>query len=326
MVNQLNKVNIAEWCVDSGASAHMCSDERAFKSLEKSTTISDSVKLADGRTLSIKGTGIIEFKNDISKFRLKDVQFVPGLQCNLLSVSKLAKSGCSIIFKNEKCEINRYGKNLLTVNSKNDVYKTVPEKYVFKTTYSEKSKCIHEWHKILGHRNLNDVRKMVELSNISINKCTHNDICEICLQCKKTRDPFPQESSTKTSEKLDLIHSDVCGPLQLPTPSGNKYILTLIDDFTRYSHIYLMKQKSDVSGKIIEFVEMMKTQHGKVPKVIRSDRGGEYMDDKLRNYFKSKSIKTKLTVPKTPQQNGVAERKNRTLIEITMHVIELRSS
>ena len=117
--------------------------------------------------------------------------------------------------------------------------------------------------------------------------------------------------------KLDLIHTDVCGPLKIPTPRGNRYILTLIDDNSKYSHTYLMRQKSDVCEKMIDFCEMIKTQYGKAPKVIRSDRGGEYMDNELRKYLKSNRIKTQFIVPDTPQQNGVAERKNRTLIEMT---------
>lgn len=316
LANRESKTNIPEWCVDSGASAHMCNDETVFKNLVKS--IKDSVKIADGRHLPIKGNGTIDFETTYSKFRLSEVQFIPELECNLLSVGKLTKGGCKVVFKDETCEISKDGKMLLNVRVRNDVYKVTQKHQAFVSATTAKSKCIHEWHKVLGHRNLNDIRQMSKLAvNMNIAKCQHEDMCEICVQCKQTKDPFPHESFTKSNEKLVLIHTDVCGPLQLPTPRGNRYILTLIDDYSRYSHIYLIKHKSDVREKIIEFVEEMKTQNGKVPKVIRSDRGGEYMDGELRKYFRKKGIKTQLTVPKTPQQNGIAERKNRTLIEMT---------
>lgn len=311
--NKNHQNNISEWCVDSGASSHMCNDKSLFKILNKSSK--SSVKVADGRNLTIKGTGAIEFKTESNKFILNDVQFIPELTCNLLSVNKLTKSGCDITFKNEKCFINKNGKNLIVVNANNNIYKA--KQQAFNTIQKENLRCIHEWHKILGHRNLADVKRMEELAaDLNITKCNHNEICEICIQNKKTRDPFPQESFTKTYEKLDLIHTDVCGPLQIPTPRGNKYILTLIDDYSRYCYIYLIEHKSDVKEKIIEFIEIMKTQHSKVPKIIRSDRGGEYMKNELHKYFKDNGILTQFTVPKTPQQNGVAERKNRTLIEM----------
>lgn len=274
------KVNSPEWCVDSGASAHMCNDEAVFMNLVKSEN--DSVKMADGRYLPIKGNGMINFKTGSSKFRLNNVQLIPGLECNLLSVGKLTKSGCRVVFEGETCEISKDGRILLAVKVRNDVYKVTPQHQACNATALIKSKCIHEWHKVLGHRNLSDIRKMSELAvDMHIAKCDHDDICETCIQCKQTRDAFPRESFTNTGNKLDLIHTDVCGPLQLPTPRGNRYILTLIDDHTRYSHIYLIKHKSDVREKMIEFVNMMKTQHGIVPKVIRSDRGGEYMDNEL---------------------------------------------
>lgn len=310
------KVNSPEWCVDSGASAHMCNNETVFKNLVK--TEDDSVKMADGRHLPIKGNGIMNFETVCSKFRLNNVQFIPGLECNLLSVGKLAKSGCRVVFEGETCEISKNGQMLLVVKERNGVYKVTPQHQAHNAVIPSKSKCIHEWHKVLGHRNLIDIRKMSELAvDMDIAKCDHEDICETCIQCKQTKDSFPRESFTNTGNKLDLIHTDVCGPLQLPTPGGNRYILTLIDDHTRYSHIYLIKHKSDVREKMIEFVNMMKTQHGIVPKVIRSDRGGEYMDNELQKYFKANGMKTQLTVPKTPEQNGIAERKNRTLIEMT---------
>lgn len=320
MVKDHIKVNISEWCVDSGASAHMCNNKSYFTNLKR--MIHDSVILADGRNLPIEGVGIIDFRNAHNqKIRLTEVQFVPNLKCNLLSVSKLAKNGCNIVFKREKCEITKNGKTLLVVKSQNNVYKMKQE--AFQVLNSNTSKCIHEWHKILGHRNLMDIRKLEAMSlGMKVDKCNHEDICEICLKCKKSRDPFPKESLTKTESKMDLIHTDVCGPLEVPTPRGNRYILTLIDDFSRYSHIYLMKQKSEVRERIIEFIEMVKTQEGKIPKVIRSDRGGEYMDAGLQNYFKSKGIKTQLTVPYTPQQNGIAERKNRTLMEMTRCMLQ----
>lgn len=135
----------------------------------------------------------------------------------------MAKNGCSITFKEEHCEISKNGKRLLIVKSNNDVYKMNHDHQAHSVIQSSKPKCIHEWHKLLGHRNIADIRKMPNLAkNINIASCNHTDECEICIQCKKTRDPFPKESYTRSRNKLDLIHTDVCSPLQIPTLRGNK--------------------------------------------------------------------------------------------------------
>lgn len=128
--------------------------------------------------------------------------------------------------------------------------------------------------------------------------------------------PFPKQSSSKSKSVLDLIHSDVCGPMQTNSPSGKRYVLTLIDDFSRYTVIYLLREKSEVELKIKEYVEMVKNKFSKQPKVIRSDRGGEYINKNLVEYLAGQGIQIQYTTPYTPQQNDVAERKNRSLIEM----------
>ena len=96
--------------------------------------------------------------------------------------------------------------------------------------------------------------------------------------------------------------------MQIATPSGNRYFLMMIDDYSRYTKVYLLKNKSEVPAKVTEYAKYIKTKFNKTPKVIRSDRGGEYTGDNLTRYFRSEGIQVKHSVPYTPQQNGVAER------------------
>lgn len=136
------------------------------------------------------------------------------------------------------------------------------------------------------------------------------------MKGKLARKPFPKESSNKTQAPLDLIHTDVSGPMQTITPGNKRYVLTIIDDYSRYTKIYLMESKDQVRGFIINYVETAKTQFSKKPKIIRSDRGKEYVNSVLQNYLRSEGIEAQLTAAYSPQQNGVAERKNRSLIEM----------
>lgn len=100
---------------------------------------------------------------------------------------------------------------------------------------------------------------------------------ETCLQAKTTRLPFPKQSSSQSNDVLDLVHSDVCGPMQTQSPSGKRYVLTFIDDYSRFTVIYLLRKKSEVEEKIKEYIMLVKNKFGKQIKCMRSDRGGEYM-------------------------------------------------
>lgn len=105
------------------------------------------------------------------------------------------------------------------------------------------------------------------------------------------------------------------------TPSGKRYVLTFIDDYSKFTAVYLIKEKSEVFGKFREFVEMCKTMFNRKPKMIRTDRGGEYMSVEFIKFLDQEGIRYQRTAPYSPQQNGVAERKNRTLIEMARCMI-----
>lgn len=105
--------------------------------------------------------------------------------------------------------------------------------------------------------------------------------------------------------------------MEVPTPGGNRYIMTVIDDCSRFCVVYLLQRKSQAAEKIQEYIDMVRTQFGKVPKVIRSDGGGEYTGESMKAVLRRNGVVQQLTAPYCPQQNGKAERKNRSLIEMT---------
>lgn len=254
----------SEFCIDSGASIHLCNDVKYFTFLKKSEGC--TVMLADGKRLEAQGIGNIRIRTQNGNkgetdIQLSDVLFVPELKSGLISVSRLVKKGCEVNFKNGICEVWKDGRILFAVKSENDIYR-VNVNYTghkshkaFSVSLSGHVKCIHEWHRVLGHRNLSDIRKMQSLAaDMRMRECEHQDDCEICAQSKSTRDPFPKVSRTISKEPLDLIHTDLCGPLEVPTPRGNRYILTLIDDCSRYGHICLLEHKDGTEQRIMEFV------------------------------------------------------------------------
>ncbi|KAK8516826.1 hypothetical protein V6N12_049538 [Hibiscus sabdariffa] len=130
-----------------------------------------------------------------------------------------------------------------------------------------------------------------------------------------TKVPFSGKGE-RSSDLLGLIHSDVCGPMNTQARGGYQYFITFTDDFSRYGYIYLMRHKSEALEKFKEFKNEVQNQHGKSIKVLRSDRGGEYLSQDFDELLKECGIVSQLTPPGTPQWNGVSERRNRTLLDM----------
>ena len=138
--------------------------------------------------------------------------------------------------------------------------------------------------------------------------------CESCVQGKSHRLPF-QQSEKRTNHPLELIHSDVCGKIGTKSLGGGEYFVTFLDDHTRYVWVYILKQKSEVFWCFQEWKALVEKSNGRKIKIFRSDNGGEYTSTEFDTYLTKEGIKQELTIPHSPQQNGAAERLNRTLIE-----------
>ena len=137
-------------------------------------------------------------------------------------------------------------------------------------------------------------------------KIKHEGICKGCAKGKNTKNPFPK-SEIKTKGTLELIHSDVCGPMSSTSLSGLEYYITFIDDYSRKTWIYFLKAKSEVFEKFKEFKALIENLSDKRIKTLRSDNGGEYTSKEFEAFCKDAGIKRELTTPYNPQQNGVVE-------------------
>ena len=138
--------------------------------------------------------------------------------------------------------------------------------------------------------------------------------CDYCLFGKQHRVSF-RRSSTRKSNVLDLVYSDVCGPIEVESLGGNRYFVTFIDDASRKVWVYVLKTKDQVFQLFKKFHAMVEREKGKSLKCLRTDNGGEYTSNKFENYCSEYDIRHEKTVPGTPQHNGVAERINRTIVE-----------
>ena len=166
------------------------------------------------------------------------------------------------------------------------------------------------WHGRLGHVNYDSMRRLINLDHIPAFKIDKSHKCETCVEAKLTRSSF--HSVDRSTEPLGLIHTDVCDLKYVQTPNANKYFITFIDDCTKYCYVYLLKSKDEALDKFILYKNEVENQLSKKIKVVRSDRGGEY-ESPFGGYCGEHGIIYQTTAPYSPQQNGTAERKNRTL-------------
>lgn len=311
----------AEWYVDSGASKHICSNSSLFHSLRKTNAY---VIVANGLRIKADGEGDILLKiknnqNQVATINLKGVLYFNNKNfSNLISVTKLVKSGCEMNFSSNGCCIVKNNKEFYTNRTSTGLYTVSSIKYqdnlnqAFLVNGSDLF-CIHEWHRMLSHRNLVDIKKMKD-KGIKFKACQCTDVCEACLQGKLARKSFPKQAN-KVDQPLDVIVSDVCGPFPIDSIQGFRYFITFTDVYSKYTEVRFIKQKSEVPNQVIQFIEAIKVQFRLKPKIFRSDRGTEYTNRVLQDYLRNQGIKFQCTVGYAPEQNGIAERKNRTLLE-----------
>jgi hypothetical protein len=145
-------------------------------------------------------------------------------------------------------------------------------------------------------------------------KSTHEGIWKGCALGNNIKKTFPSNNN-RSKETLDLIHSDVCGPMPIKYLGGALYYLTFIDEYSRKMWLYLLKSKDEVFNKFQEFKAEVENLTNKKIKTLRTDNGGEYTSREFVAFCKSVGIRRELTVPHNPQQNGVVERKNRYIEE-----------
>lgn len=314
------------WTVDSGASCHMTSSESFFDELEKSPCV--TVMMADGNCSKSGGVGGGTVKGvngtgDAVDIKLEKVLFVPNLEGGLLSVSRITDRGFNVLFTKDEVEIRNRSDNVVALGERRGGLYVLSETESVSVAAAQNHtvNCQHTWHRRFGHRDpavLERIQNEDLATGMKLVNCGVKIVCEECLEGKMARLPYPQQAERKTTEPLQLIHTDLCGPMSNVTPGGKKFFMTLIDDHSRYVVMYLLSDKSEAKQHIMSFVRLVENQFGRKPQIIRSDRGGEFVNKELESFYRKEGIQMQLTAGYAPQQNGVAERRNRYLQEMAV--------
>lgn len=257
--SSVNKVSSNNWYIDSGATSHMSNDKEFFT--EFTSTVKDKITVADGKEITSYGIGdgyinCLISPTKTSKVQVKNVLYVPELDGNLLSVKKLAENGNVIIFKDDRCVIRNGNQVKALGQISEDLYKVSCQEKAYFSKNKEKN-CIHVWHYRFGHINFETIEEMFKenmVHGLEIQKCNCKNDCESCIQGKLTRKPFKKQIDNRKGEILELIHTDLCGPMECETPGKKRYFLTFIDDYSRFTVLYLLNSKDELPLKLEEYM------------------------------------------------------------------------
>uniref|UniRef100_A0AAV1UAV2 CCHC-type domain-containing protein n=1 Tax=Peronospora matthiolae TaxID=2874970 RepID=A0AAV1UAV2_9STRA len=268
------------WLVDSGATQHMTCSKKFMRNYKVFDAV--DVHLADDGIVQAIGSGDIVMSmktpQGMNQGVLTNVWHIPKLSRNLFSVGRFTKDvgpvtftkdGCYGEAKGAKWKINaREGKGLFKLQ----MTPVAPEQAnAAKSSGCQRGTKSYLWHLRLGHIGHDGLNCIVTKNigiGIDIPSMKKWDVCEGCALGKQTRMRFQSNTTARTSKLLEVIHNDVCGPMSVATFSGKRYFVTFVDEKSRYCVVYLLKSKSEVAAKFMEYAAMAETQTGKRVKYL----------------------------------------------------------
>ncbi|GJW14887.1 retrovirus-related pol polyprotein from transposon TNT 1-94 [Tanacetum coccineum] len=310
-------VQIVLWYLDSGYSKHMTEDRTRHKNFVK------------------KFIGTVRFRNDhfgaiigygdyvLGKSVIFKVYYVEGLGYNLFFVSQFCDSDLEVAFRKHSCYVRdtdgvelikgSRGSNLYTISIE-DMLKSSP---ICLLSKASKNKS-WLWHRHLNHLNfgtINDLARKDLVRGLPRLKFEKDHLCSACQLGKSKKHTHKPKTKNTNLEVLNTLHMDLCGPMRVQTINGKKYILVIVDDYSRFTWVKFLRSKDETPEVVIKFLKQIQVGLNKTVRNIRTDNGTEFVNKDLTDYYERVSIFHQKTVSRTPQQNGVVERWNRTLVE-----------
>ncbi|KAF8690661.1 hypothetical protein HU200_041034 [Digitaria exilis] len=284
-------------------------------------TICGTVKFGDDSEVAIEGTGTILFEGKNGEhIPLTVVYFILRLTTNIVSLGQLNKVGCDIHTKHGVLQI-RDDKGKLIVHVKRSANRL----YLLRTKIG-RPLCLAArstisawlWHERYSHLHFDGLRKLQQHGMVDgLPHLEHvHQLCSNCVTTKLKQSPFPSQAKWRAKGLLDLVRGDLCGPITPATPGGKKHFLLLVDDFSRYMWVALLVAKSDAFAVV---------ESGRRLRVLRTDNGGGFTSVTFETYCAERGIKRQHTAPYTPQQNGVVERRNQTVVTMARGLLKGRN-
>jgi hypothetical protein len=310
---------------DSGCSRYMTGN---MSNLSNFQTIDGGyVTFGGGIGGKITGKGTIK----TSKLDFEDVFYVQELKYNLFSVSQICDRKNNVLFTETEClvlspdfkmpdesqvllKIPRKG-NMYNVDMNNIVSKDALTCLFAKATLDESML----WHRRLGHINFKTINKIVKnglVRGLPQKRFENDQTCIACLKGKQHKVACKPKIFNSINQSLFMLHMDLFGPVSVSSIMHKRFCLVVTDDYSRFTWVFFLDTKDETPNILKSFITEIENLVSKRVKVIRCDNGTEFKNRVMDDFCKEKGIKREFSVARTPQQNGVAERKNRTLIEL----------
>lgn len=272
-------------------------------------------------------TGEVLLHTSDNTFHLTDVLYIPEATENLISVRHATRRGLDFKFCRDRCEIGGNGQTLAVAPCAGDAiyyltgWSTTTAAAQTALTARSTKESPQLWHKRFGHLGYDNLARLPSMvtgmhttADEFLAAGATDDFCEPCTMGKQSRLPFKRSTHAST-QPLELVHTDVCGPLPVTSLGGNNYFVTILDDYSKLSAVQPLVRKSDTAAAVKDILTQLETQTGCHTKRLRCDNGSEYINADLKAFCSGKGIKLETTVRYTPEQNGAAERLNRTLMD-----------
>nr|GEV11153.1 putative ribonuclease H-like domain-containing protein [Tanacetum cinerariifolium] len=274
--------------------------------------------------------GKISEKGKIRKLDFDDDNFVKELKFNLFSVSQMCDKKNNVLFTDTEClvlspdfKLSDESQVLLRVPRENNMYNVNLKNIVPSgdLTCLFAKAIINEcylWHRRLGHINFKTMNKLVKgnlVRGLPTKVFENDNTCVACKKGKQHRASCKTKHISSVDQPIYMLHIDLFGPTFVESLNKKNYCLVVTDDYSRFTWVFFLATKNETSPILKTFIIGLENQLSLKVKVIRSDNRTEFKNNDLNKFYGMKGIKKEFSVPRTTQQNGIAERKNRTLIE-----------
>ncbi|GJW03831.1 retrovirus-related pol polyprotein from transposon TNT 1-94 [Tanacetum coccineum] len=310
-------IEIILFIVESGCSKHMTGNLKLLTNFVEKFL--GTVKFGNDQIAPILGYGDLVQ----GKITIKRVYYIEGLNHNLFSIGQFCDADLEVAFQKSTCYIRDLKGNDLLIGSLGT--------YLYSITLQDTSTpnpiCLMAkatsfqawlWHRHLSHLNF-DTINLHSKNDIVIGlpklKFIKDHLCSSCELGKAKRKSFHTKTTLSSKIRLQILHMDLCGPIRAESFNGKKYVLVIVDDYLRYTWTHFLRSKDETPKVLIDFLKLVQRGLHAQVRIVQIDKGTEFLNKTLHVYFAQEGIEHQTSTAQTPEQNGVVERRNRTLVE-----------